>query len=368
MESTPVLPPIPEGADKYEILGVVRDATHEELRVAYRRLALLCHPDRHPEEDREQAGHVFRRVAAAYETLSHPAERRRYDLALSRNEEFRDSGTHAREVSLQEILAGLDKYEHMFSADMLFDISPELDGIVQKQLRRDFGEEIVDAWPMPAAPTGVTHRGSFQRGALVLTNLRILMPFIYRWQETHGNVRTTYTGAGMPALMLPLLKSIVVVTEKRVKPQVWVDFQHEGGTIRIRSRQSNLSKLLLVAGLWGVSVDARQEDARGAELRWALLQPWQMAAVLTIALFACASAWSIFDGGIIDNPIDLAEFVARVGIWQWVVITCAAVCGRRLWKWVFAYAAADLAAAIEANGVAGEKGAELARAAAGAST
>jgi DnaJ-class molecular chaperone len=106
---------IPENANKYEILGVDRNATTEDLRVSYRRLALLCHPDRHPEEEREQAGQTFRRIASAYETLSDPAERRRYDLALSRNEEFREASGSAREVSLQEILAGIDAYEHIFS-------------------------------------------------------------------------------------------------------------------------------------------------------------------------------------------------------------------------------------------------------------
>src|ERR1022692_3870635 len=114
-KSSPASAAIPEGANKYEILGVGQNATEEDLRVAYRRLALLYHPDRDPEEEREAAGEIFRRIASAYETLSHPAERRRYDLAVSRNEEFRESSGNAHEVSLAEILAGIDTYEHVFS-------------------------------------------------------------------------------------------------------------------------------------------------------------------------------------------------------------------------------------------------------------
>jgi hypothetical protein len=212
---------------------------------------------------------------------------------------------------------------------------------VQKNLISELGEQIVEAWPLPAAPSGSTHRGSFQAGALVLTNLRVLMPYTFTWQETRGNVKTTYTGAGMPALVL--LERIAVVAENRVKRKLWVDFQHEGGTIRIRPRKTNLSKLLLVAQMWGVRVEAHHEDARWAELRWALLRPWQWAAGLIVTIIVGAAALGILWGGILDNAADTADFFRHGGLWQWTAILCAAICGRRLWRWVFAYSAIDLA-------------------------
>ncbi len=65
--------------DYYEVLGVARDASAEDVKKAYRRLALKWHPDRHPEAEREAAQVEFKRVNEAYEVLSDPAKRERYD-------------------------------------------------------------------------------------------------------------------------------------------------------------------------------------------------------------------------------------------------------------------------------------------------
>ncbi|HWO69421.1 MAG TPA: molecular chaperone DnaJ [Actinomycetota bacterium] len=63
--------------DLYEILGVDRDATQEEIKRAYRRLARQLHPD---VSDRPDAEERFKEVTAAYEILSDPEKRRQYDL------------------------------------------------------------------------------------------------------------------------------------------------------------------------------------------------------------------------------------------------------------------------------------------------
>jgi hypothetical protein len=233
---------LPESENKYDILGVAQNATAEDLRVAYRRLALLHHPDRHPEEEREEAGQIFARIASAYETLSDPVRRQIYDLALAGHEEYHESANDAHLVSLAEILAGIDVYEHIFAEARLREISSTLNEIVQKSLIQELGEPIVDAWRIPAAPSGAQHKGSFQSGALMLTNLRVLLPYKYNWEEAHGNVRTTYTGAGMPSLPLPLLQLIAVVAEKRVKRKLWADCCYEGGKTRIQPRRTNLCK------------------------------------------------------------------------------------------------------------------------------
>lgn len=63
--------------DYYAVLGVARDATQEEVKRAFRQLALQYHPDRNPEDiDAERR---FRDVAEAYKCLAEPAERARYD-------------------------------------------------------------------------------------------------------------------------------------------------------------------------------------------------------------------------------------------------------------------------------------------------
>jgi molecular chaperone DnaJ len=62
--------------DYYEILGVDRSATQEQIKQAYRRLALKWHPDRNPAPD---ATDRFKEVAEAYAVLSDPAKRGHYD-------------------------------------------------------------------------------------------------------------------------------------------------------------------------------------------------------------------------------------------------------------------------------------------------
>lgn len=63
--------------DYYEILGVERTVSEDELKKAYRKLALQFHPDRNP--DNPEAEQKFKEAAEAYDVLRDPEKRRRYD-------------------------------------------------------------------------------------------------------------------------------------------------------------------------------------------------------------------------------------------------------------------------------------------------
>src|SRR3981081_907483 len=64
--------------DYYEILGVGRDVSADELKRAFRKLAMQFHPDRNPDDP--QAPERFKECSEAYEVLSDPDKRRSYDM------------------------------------------------------------------------------------------------------------------------------------------------------------------------------------------------------------------------------------------------------------------------------------------------
>ena len=63
--------------DYYEVLGVQKSATPEEIKKAYRKMAMKYHPDRNP--DNKEAEEKFKEVGEAYEVLSDEGKRQRYD-------------------------------------------------------------------------------------------------------------------------------------------------------------------------------------------------------------------------------------------------------------------------------------------------
>lgn len=87
--------------DYYRILGVPPATTEDEIRRAYRRLALQWHPDRNPGDPR--AGERFKEISEAYAVLVDPAKRREYDRARRAGApgEFR----HTREDLFRDLFA-----------------------------------------------------------------------------------------------------------------------------------------------------------------------------------------------------------------------------------------------------------------------
>lgn len=131
--------------DPYELLGVSRDASPEEIKKAYRQLALREHPDKGGDPEK------FKEIAAAYATLSDPEQRREYDRG------------------------GVD------------DFTPEYRQVDPFELFRNFfgGDAFADGFGMPFPPGGgMTMTSTVIRNGRVETTIR----------RPDGSVETTVRG------------------------------------------------------------------------------------------------------------------------------------------------------------------------------
>lgn len=63
--------------DYYEVLGVDKNATEDEIKKAYRKIAIKYHPDRNP--GNKEAEEKFKEAAEAYDVLHDPQKRQQYD-------------------------------------------------------------------------------------------------------------------------------------------------------------------------------------------------------------------------------------------------------------------------------------------------
>jgi len=89
--------------DYYEVLGVNKTASPDDIKRAYRRMAMKYHPDKNPND--KQAEEKFKQCAEAYEVLSDPEKRKRYD-------QFGHEGLRGY---------GMHDYSHMKWQDIRFD-------------------------------------------------------------------------------------------------------------------------------------------------------------------------------------------------------------------------------------------------------
>jgi curved DNA-binding protein len=80
-----------EYKDYYQILGVARAASADDIKGAYRKLAMQYHPDRNPGD--KQAEERFKEINEAYQVLSDPKKRARYDQLGESYSQWQQNGT-----------------------------------------------------------------------------------------------------------------------------------------------------------------------------------------------------------------------------------------------------------------------------------
>ena len=110
--------------DYYKILGVPRNATQEEIKKAYRRLAMKYHPDKN--KGNKEAEEKFKEINEAYAVLSDPEKRRMYDM-------YGSTEFHKR-YSTEDIFRGFN-FEDIFQ-----DLGINLENLFgrKKRTRSDF--------------------------------------------------------------------------------------------------------------------------------------------------------------------------------------------------------------------------------------
>jgi len=97
--------------DFYEILGIAKTATADDIKKAYRKLALKYHPDRNP--GNKEAEVKFREATSAYEILSDAEKRRMYDQFG--HEGVQGSHGHADNMNMEDIFESFgDIFENIF--------------------------------------------------------------------------------------------------------------------------------------------------------------------------------------------------------------------------------------------------------------
>lgn len=125
--------------DYYEILGVPKSASEDEIKKAYRKLALKYHPDRAPEEKKKEYEEKFKEISQAYRVLSDKDKRTQYDqFGFEEGPSFGQGFSQRDFRHFYEAFGGKDSFEDLGFGD----IFGEIFGFSPKSKARHYGQDI----------------------------------------------------------------------------------------------------------------------------------------------------------------------------------------------------------------------------------
>jgi DnaJ-class molecular chaperone len=143
--------------DPYVVLGVGRDASEDDIKKAYRRLAKKLHPDVHP--GNRATEQRFKEVTAAYDLLSDPVKRARFDRGEI------DAAGSDRGFRAQSAGAGARAYQRAGGAFSFDDIISEILGRGRRESEERLGDESLSLrLPFLEAARGGTRRVTLADG------------------------------------------------------------------------------------------------------------------------------------------------------------------------------------------------------------
>src|ERR1700687_1028920 len=103
-----------EHKDFYSTLGVAREASQDDIKKAYRKLAMKYHPDRNP--DNKEAEATFKEINQAYQIHGDETKGRQYDQYGAAGAQQGFGGSSHNDVNMDDILKGFgDVFGDMFT-------------------------------------------------------------------------------------------------------------------------------------------------------------------------------------------------------------------------------------------------------------
>lgn len=156
--------------DFYEILGVSKSASEQEIKTAYRKLAMKYHPDRNPND--KIAEDKFKAAAQAYETLSDSEKRRKYDQFGHDGYQQTSShgGGHGPQMDMDDIFANFgDIFGSMFGGGASHAGAGRKTRTAGPQAQRGHDRHIEISISLKDSYTGVKHDISYGYLAACIT-------------------------------------------------------------------------------------------------------------------------------------------------------------------------------------------------------